>query len=116
MEPGAPSKLYGSAMTIAPAAFIRSKSPATSLDSMFQMSRPGRGVPALDLAVRPDRHEPGADLPARVTAVRERRRAEDLAVVLDEPLRVLGPDEDAVEIHAFSVPCSLLFCIPAYRP
>ena len=37
------SKVYGSAMTIAPAAFIRSKSALTSVDSMFQIIRPGWG-------------------------------------------------------------------------
>jgi len=52
--------------------------------------------------VRADRHEPAADLPAGVAAVGEAGLAEQLGVVVDQPLRVLGTDQDAVEIHGVS--------------
>ena len=59
----------------------------------------GLAVAARDLAVRADGQVPVADLPTGVRAVGETRIAEKLGVVGDQTLRILGSDQDAVEVH-----------------
>src|SRR6185369_6440051 len=69
-------------------------------------------VLAMDLAVRPDRDHARPELPAAVAALDQRGLAEDLAVVVDQAVRVVRADEDVVELHV-DPPSS---CRPKPRP
>src|SRR5206468_2957882 len=70
----------------------------------------GVGVPTLDLVVRADGDPGVADHPARIAAVFPAGLAEEPGVVVGQPLWVLGPDQDAIEVHVASlVACSLPF-------
>src|SRR5712691_1551485 len=63
----------------------------------------GVGVLALHLVVRPDAHPAAADLPAGETvSFVIGRLPEELRVVRREMLRILGSDQDAVQVHASS--------------
>src|SRR5438093_1128065 len=61
-------------------------------------------VLAVDLVVRPNRDATRPEGPADVAALVPAGLAEQLRVVVGEALRVLGPDEDAVEVHEGSFP------------
>src|SRR5438309_11916744 len=60
-----------------------------------------RRVLALDLVVGADRYPSAADLPAVIATLRHGGLAEDLRVVIDEPLGILRSDHDAVEVHRY---------------
>src|SRR5919197_1884261 len=60
-----------------------------------------RRVLALYLVVGADRYPSAADLPAVIAPLRHGGVAEDLRVVIDEPLGILRSDHDAVEVHRY---------------
>src|SRR5207247_11308805 len=61
------------------------------------------GVLALHLIVQPNRNRPRTDLPALEVPFVPGGLAEELAVVVRQAPRVLGPDHDAVQVHAASL-------------
>src|SRR5438270_160344 len=60
-----------------------------------------RRVLALDLVVGADRYPSAADLPAVIAPLRHGGLAEDLRVVIDQPLGIFRSDHDAVEVHRY---------------
>src|SRR5207302_2776793 len=60
-----------------------------------------RRVLALDLVVGADRYPSASDLPAVIAPLRHGGLAEDLCVVIGEPLGILRSDHDAVEVHRY---------------
>ena len=74
--------------------------PARPSLSMFQMMRPGCGLRPVTWSCGPTVNEPTAQLPDRVAAVSPHGLTEQLRVVVGQALRVLRPDEDAVEVHS----------------
>src|SRR5687768_15064435 len=63
---------------------------------------PRLGILPGDLIVGADGDPAGADLPSGVAAVAELWLPEDPGVVVRQALRVLGPDQDAIEVHVAS--------------
>src|SRR5437016_4074626 len=60
------------------------------------------GVLALHLIVRANAHPAAAELPAAEVVRFVGRLPEEIRVVLPETLRILRPDQDAVQVHAAS--------------
>ena len=67
---------------------------------MFQNHPACVSVLALHLIVRSNGYPAPADLPAAEVAFFEGRLAKDLVLIVSQALRVLGPDQDTVQIYA----------------
>src|SRR5437870_6147859 len=86
---------------MAPAALNFSKSPFTSSLSMLRMSRPGVGFLPLTWSWGPIVIHPLPICQPSYPPLRHGGLAEDLRVVIDEPLGILRSDHDAVEVHRY---------------